>query len=81
MLLPIPGSPPSKTTDPGTIPPPRTRSNSLNPVVNLDIFLDEISLNGTDCLLFFVYSCLDLLLLISSTIEFHELQLRHFPKY
>ena len=52
MLLPIPGSPPSKTTDPGTIPPPRTRSNSLKPLVNLDIFFDEISLNGIDFLLF-----------------------------
>jgi len=43
VLLPIPGSPPSKTTDPGTIPPPRTRSNSLKPLENLDIFFDEIS--------------------------------------
>jgi len=54
VLLPIPGSPPSKTTDPGTIPPPRTRSNSLNPLVNLDIFFDEISLNGIDFLMFFI---------------------------
>jgi len=49
--LPIPGSPPSKTTDPGTIPPPRTRSNSLKPLVNLSIFFDEISLKGKDFLL------------------------------
>ena len=54
MLLPIPGSPPSKTTDPGTIPPPRTRSNSLKPLVNLDIFFDEILLNGIDFLLFLI---------------------------
>ena len=54
VLLPMPGSPPIKTTDPGTIPPPRTLSNSLNPVVNLDIFLDEISLNGIAFLLFFI---------------------------
>ena len=26
--LPIPGSPPIKTSDPGTIPPPKTRFNS-----------------------------------------------------
>ena len=48
MLLPIPGSPPSKTIDPGTMPPPRTRSSSLKPLVNLDIFLEEISLNDID---------------------------------
>ena len=60
MLLPIPGSPPSKTTDPGTIPPPRTRSNSLKPLVNLDIFFDEISLNGIDFLLFFIFLFLDI---------------------
>jgi len=54
VLLPIPGSPPSKTIDPGTIPPPRTRSNSLKPLVNLDIFFDEISLNSKDFLLFFM---------------------------
>ena len=52
VLLPMPGSPPSKTTDPGTIPPPRTRSNSLKPLVNLDIFLDDISLNAKAFLFF-----------------------------
>src|SRR6266571_2293109 len=30
--FPIPGSPPTSTTDPGTIPPPNTKSNSANPV-------------------------------------------------
>ena len=30
--LPIPGSPPIKTTEPFTIPPPNTWSNSLIPV-------------------------------------------------
>ena len=33
--LPIPGSPATKMTDPGTIPPPRTLSNSVNPVGTL----------------------------------------------
>src|SRR6202165_4179954 len=28
----MPGSPPTRTIDPGTIPPPRTKSNSLIPV-------------------------------------------------
>src|SRR5687768_9913135 len=31
-LLPIPGSPPSRTSEPRTMPPPRTRSNSPIPV-------------------------------------------------
>src|SRR6266566_9069974 len=30
--LPIPGSPPTSVTEPGTIPPPRTKSNSARPV-------------------------------------------------
>jgi hypothetical protein len=30
--LPIPGDPPMSTSDPGTIPPPRTRSSSAMPV-------------------------------------------------
>ncbi len=32
MLLPMPGSPPSSVTDPGTMPPPSTRSSSPIPV-------------------------------------------------
>src|SRR5690606_38429046 len=32
--LPTPGSPPTRTTDPGTSPPPSTRSNSPTPVGN-----------------------------------------------
>ena len=34
VLFPIPGSPPSKLTEPATNPPPRTRSNSTEPVEN-----------------------------------------------
>src|SRR6185503_12766721 len=30
--LPIPGSPPTRMTEPGTMPPPRTKSNSARPV-------------------------------------------------
>src|SRR6266576_5577289 len=30
--FPMPGSPPTSTTDPGTMPPPNTKSNSLRPV-------------------------------------------------
>ena len=32
VLLPMPGSPPNNVTEPGTSPPPRTRSNSPIPV-------------------------------------------------
>ena len=32
VLLPMPGSPPSSVTDPGTSPPPNTRSSSARPV-------------------------------------------------
>jgi hypothetical protein len=33
--FPMPGSPPMSTTEPSTKPPPKVRSSSLNPVVNL----------------------------------------------
>jgi hypothetical protein len=35
VLLPIPGSPPNKISDPGTIPPPKTLLNSVSEVNNL----------------------------------------------
>ena len=81
MLLPIPGSPPSNTNDPGTIPPPRTLSNSLKPVVNLDIFSISISSNSLDFLLLLIFDILDLGFFLSSTIVFHSLQFIHLPKY
>ena len=36
MLLPMPGSPPIRTSDPGTMPPPSTRSNSSMPELTRD---------------------------------------------
>src|SRR5947209_5988324 len=33
----MPGSPPTNTTDPGTMPPPRTKSNSRSPVCQRSI--------------------------------------------
>ncbi len=60
VLLPIPGSPPSKTIDPGTIPPPSTLSNSLKPLVNLDILPISISLNSLDFLFLLTLVILDL---------------------
>ena len=41
--LPAPGCPPIRTTAPGTIPPPRTRSNSRKPVLNLGSSASGIS--------------------------------------
>ena len=81
VLFPIPGSPPIRTRDPGTNHPPRTLSNSLKPLVNLDILSDEISLNSLDFLFFLIFEDLDIWLFLSSTIVFHSLQLRHLPKY
>src|SRR5713226_6200799 len=52
--LPIPGSPPIRVTEPGTRPPPNTRSSSAEPVVTRDCSTmasaasdDEASVRGT----------------------------------
>src|SRR5262245_52512330 len=45
--LPTPGSPPSRTSAPGTTPPPRTRSNSSMPVGMRATSVPEISWKGT----------------------------------
>ena len=47
----MPGSPPMRTSEPGTTPPPRTRSNSLIPVRTLDTCEVSISSKGTGSLL------------------------------
>ena len=44
--LPIPGSPPSKIKEPLTSPPPKTRSNSLKPVLILDSLFPSILFNS-----------------------------------
>ena len=41
--FPIPGSPDNKTSEPSTIPPPKTLSNSLSPVEILESSLPTIS--------------------------------------
>ena len=51
----MPGSPPSKTIEPGTIPPPSTLSNSLKPLVNLDMVSISISVNSFDVLLLLIF--------------------------
>src|SRR2546425_12318622 len=45
--LPIPGSPPTSTTDPGTIPPPNTKSNSGRPVLHRSTLLLSTSESRT----------------------------------
>src|SRR5207244_1900341 len=44
---PIPGSPPTSTTDPGTIPPPSTKSNSGRPVLHRATLLPATSESRT----------------------------------
>src|SRR5688572_14492462 len=39
----MPGSPPTSVTEPGTMPPPRTKSNSARPVFHRDVAVDCIS--------------------------------------
>ena len=51
--LPIPGSPPSNTKDPLTSPPPRTLSNSSNPVETLTSSFPTTSFNFKGLQLFF----------------------------
>ena len=45
VLLPIPGSPPTSTSEPGTTPPPRTRSSSGMPLVKRSS-ADEVKLES-----------------------------------
>ena len=45
--FPIPGSPPTNTRDPGTMPPPRTRSNSAMPELIRSVSEVSISSNVT----------------------------------
>ena len=82
--FPIPGSPPTSTSDPFTIPPPSTRSSSFIPVINLsssDAFIFEI---GKGCALFlssvlFPDELTDFLSIFSSTNVFHSLHAGHCP--
>ena len=46
MLLPMPGSPPISTIEPGTIPPPSTRSNSPIPDAMRGASLASITSQG-----------------------------------
>src|SRR5262245_7899782 len=46
VLLPIPGSPPTKCSEPGTNPPPSTRSSSRMPEVVRATFVVSTSASG-----------------------------------
>ena len=83
--LPIPGSPPTSTNEPFTIPPPKTLSNSAISVENLSssfvsiafIFTglddEDLSIRKTSFLEFFCS--------ISSTNVFHFVHSGHFPSH
>src|SRR4030095_11163598 len=85
VLLPIPGSPPSRTSVPGTIPPPSTRSNSVTPEETRASSCDSISLyamalasrkrNPPLAEPFLVVTTR------SSTSEFHSPHSGHFPSH
>ena len=79
--FPIPGSPPSKIKDPLTIPPPRTLSNSPNPVDVLDTSCPLYEFNALGSFLSFNF--LTPFSVIFSTYSkkkvFQLLQAGHFP--
>ena len=80
--FPIPGSPPTKVKDPGTIPPPNTLSSSLIPIRILSSF-DKDTEDNTDGSLeeiadvFFPLTIL--VLMVSSTKLFQALHPGHCP--
>ena len=84
--FPIPGSPPSKMAEPGTKPPPITRSNSFKP----DRVLSGVSLSPDRPVKLIFFALVAALmplplggvsLLCSSIIVFHAPQLSHFPDH
>src|SRR5690625_642228 len=81
--FPIPGSPPIKTSDPGTTPPPSTRLNSLIDVVIRGYFSDAIAVIFSGLLVLCKPPAVSWFALFgatySSTSVFQLLQLGHFP--
>src|SRR5262245_11067632 len=47
VLFPIPGSPPTSSSEPGTMPPPSTRSSSRMPVLARSVEESDTSASGT----------------------------------
>src|SRR6185369_1476453 len=83
VLLPMPGSPPISTSVPGTMPPPRTRSNSVTPDGRRRSSCGSISVNATAL----TSRSLNPLLprrdgcVFSSTNEFHSPHSGHLPSH
>src|SRR5689334_14865137 len=86
--FPIPGSPPSSTSDPGTTPPPSTRSNSSMLVDKRAWFCSSMSAyNLAEPAADSAYRCSAVAAVIaagcgrSSTNEFHAPQSLHLPSH
>src|SRR5574341_1891339 len=81
--FPIPGSPPTSVTDPGTMPPPRTKSNSARPVRqrSLPTVGRLESWTGTAAVSFQPSSRPTFFPRGSSTSEFHAPQLSQRPPH
>src|SRR5687768_8942769 len=87
--LPMPGSPPINTSEPGTMPPPSTRFSSSSPVpirysgedsISSSVFAEMVFERGVVCLHSFLLfpSSFDI---ISSAKLFQELHDGHFPSH
>ena len=90
MDFPIPGSPPTSTSEPRTIPPPKTRSSSPIPVrilsscvasISDNFFGDEFSCAAEEPVAERPREVAATVWIISSTIVFHALQPGHFPSH
>ena len=86
--LPIPGSPPIKTTPASTIPPPKTRSNSSIPVAVLSTSCASMSLSAVTALagaklraLLYLFLLWLALSSIPSSSVFHSSQWGHLPNH
>ena len=79
--FPIPGSPPTKTREPFTIPPPKTRSNSFSPVVSRSsrpVLISAIFTTSAFAASFRTFAGADLSI-TSSTKVFHPPHPGHCP--
>ena len=83
--LPIPGSPPTKISEPFTIPPPKTLSSSSKPVDVLNVSFPSTVFKAVGLLIFFFSSFPNIPSLVfcifSSTKLFHSLHAGHFPNH
>ena len=80
--LPMPGSPPSKTMEAGTMPPPSTRSNSSTPVLILLNFSSRTELKGCGLTMLFRMGFSAAAGACTSSIkEFHAPQFGHLPSH